>query len=70
MRSLSKSNENITNIFALSFASTGFEFDYVFDWTILKYQQAQIEAPPSRSLVSDVPLCLFKFILCIFTSKI
>ena len=20
---------------------TGFEFDYVFDWTILKYQQAQ-----------------------------
>lgn len=52
MCNLSKRNENITNIFMLlSFAYTGFEFDYVFDWTILKYQQAQIEAPPSRSLV-------------------
>lgn len=30
----------------------GFQFDYVFDWTILKYQQSQMAAPPSRSLVS------------------
>ena len=30
----------------------GFQFDYVFDWTILKYQQSQLTAPPSRGLVS------------------
>ncbi|KAG9151083.1 hypothetical protein Leryth_002649 [Lithospermum erythrorhizon] len=27
----------------------GFQFDYVFDWTILKYQQSQISAPSSQS---------------------
>lgn len=31
----------------------GFQFDYVFDWTILKYQQSQMAAPPSRTIVSD-----------------
>lgn len=31
----------------------GFQFDYVFDWTILKYQQSQIAAPPTRGLVSS-----------------
>jgi len=31
----------------------GFQFDYVFDWTILKYQQSQIATPPSRGIVSD-----------------
>ena len=30
----------------------GFQFDYVFDWTILKYQQSQLATPPSRALVS------------------
>ncbi|KAM3221532.1 casein kinase 1-like protein 2 isoform X1 [Capsicum annuum] len=30
------------------FIREGFQFDYVFDWTILKYQQSQIAAPPSR----------------------
>ena len=30
----------------------GFQFDYVFDWTILKYQQSQLATPPSRPLVS------------------
>lgn len=30
----------------------GFQFDYVFDWTILKYQQSQIAAPPARAVVS------------------
>ncbi|KAG5547167.1 hypothetical protein RHGRI_012994 [Rhododendron griersonianum] len=28
----------------------GFQLDYVFDWTILEYQQSQITAPPSRAL--------------------
>lgn len=32
----------------------GFQFDYVFDWTILKYQQAEISVPPSRGLVSVI----------------
>ena len=32
----------------------GFQFDYVFDWTILKYQQSQIAAPPTRGLVSSI----------------
>lgn len=31
---------------------SGFQFDYVFDWTILKYQQSQLANPPSRALVS------------------
>lgn len=35
------------------FAFAGFQFDYVFDWTILKYQQSQTAAPPSRPLVSS-----------------
>lgn len=33
----------------------GFQFDYVFDWTILKYQQSQMATPPTRALVSDPP---------------
>jgi casein kinase 1 len=31
---------------------TGFQFDYVFDWTILKYQQSQLANPPTRGIVS------------------
>lgn len=35
-----------------SIFTSGFQFDYVFDWTILKYQQSQLANPPSRALVS------------------
>jgi len=31
----------------------GFQFDYVFDWTILKYQQSQSATAPARAIVSD-----------------
>jgi hypothetical protein len=38
--------------------SAGYQFDYVFDWTILKYQQSQIGAGPSagRALVSRLSI--------------
>ncbi|GAA0154704.1 non-receptor serine/threonine protein kinase [Lithospermum erythrorhizon] len=39
----------LKRIFRDLFIREGFQFDYVFDWTILKYQQSQITAPPSRS---------------------
>ena len=32
----------------------GFQFDYVFDWTILKYQQAQMTTAPTRAIVSTI----------------
>ncbi|KAL2516367.1 casein kinase 1-like protein 2 [Forsythia ovata] len=32
------------------FTPAGFQFDYVFDWTILKYQHSQLANPPSRAL--------------------
>jgi len=32
----------------------GFQFDYVFDWTILKYQQAQMTTAPPRAIVSTM----------------
>ncbi|KAH1209412.1 Casein kinase 1-like protein 1 [Glycine max] len=32
----------------------GFQFDYVFDWTILKYQQSQLAAPPARAIGPNV----------------
>lgn len=37
---------------SFSFGS-GFQFDYVYDWTILKYQQSQIATPPPRAPVSN-----------------
>ncbi|TMW99965.1 hypothetical protein EJD97_001607 [Solanum chilense] len=40
----------LKRIFRDLFIREGFQFDYVFDWTILKYQQSQIAAPPSRPL--------------------
>ncbi|KAL4571831.1 hypothetical protein LXL04_018596 [Taraxacum kok-saghyz] len=40
----------LKRIFRDLFIREGFQFDYVFDWTILKYQQSQIAAPPSRGL--------------------
>lgn len=32
---------NFLTLFFPYWYMTGYEFDYVFDWTILKYQQAQ-----------------------------
>ena len=40
----------LKRIFRDLFIREGFQFDYVFDWTILKYQQSQLTAPPSRAL--------------------
>lgn len=34
------------------FFCVGFQFDYVFDWTILKYQQSQMTSVPPRAIVS------------------
>ncbi|XP_010262044.1 PREDICTED: casein kinase 1-like protein 2 [Nelumbo nucifera] len=39
----------LKRIFRDLFIREGFQFDYVFDWTILKYQQSQI-ATPSRAI--------------------
>ncbi|MCO5586586.1 hypothetical protein L7F22_040527 [Adiantum nelumboides] len=33
----------------------GFQFDYVFDWTILKYQQSQITSTPQRFIGTAGP---------------
>ncbi|KAJ9688098.1 hypothetical protein PVL29_014043 [Vitis rotundifolia] len=40
----------LKRIFRDLFIREGFQFDYVFDWTILKYQQSQLATPPSRVL--------------------
>ncbi|KAF6157221.1 hypothetical protein GIB67_041682 [Kingdonia uniflora] len=40
----------LKRIFRDLFIREGFQFDYVFDWTILKYQQSQIATPPGRTL--------------------
>ncbi|KAI4325342.1 hypothetical protein MLD38_030752 [Melastoma candidum] len=40
----------LKRLFRDLFIREGFQFDYVFDWTILKYQQSQIAIPPSRGL--------------------
>ncbi|KAL2462452.1 casein kinase 1-like protein 2 [Forsythia ovata] len=39
----------LKRIFRDLFIREGFQFDYVFDWTILKYQQSQLANPPSRA---------------------
>ncbi|KAL2327223.1 hypothetical protein Fmac_020650 [Flemingia macrophylla] len=39
----------LKRIFRDLFIREGFQFDYVFDWTILKYQQSQLAAPPARA---------------------
>ena len=51
--------------FGCSLLASGFQFDYVFDWTILKYQQSQIATPPARAVVSDGVLsrCINIFIV-------
>ncbi|KAI4344535.1 hypothetical protein L6164_011750 [Bauhinia variegata] len=40
----------LKRIFRDLFIREGFQFDYVFDWTILKYQQSQLATPPARAL--------------------
>ncbi|KAH7519228.1 casein kinase 1-like protein 1 isoform X2 [Ziziphus jujuba] len=40
----------LKRIFRDLFIREGFQFDYVFDWTILKYQQSQLATPPTRAL--------------------
>ncbi|KAF3961601.1 hypothetical protein ACB098_05G023600 [Castanea mollissima] len=40
----------LKRLFRDLFIHEGFQFDYVFDWTILKYQQSQIATPPARVL--------------------
>uniref|UniRef100_A0A7N0TU55 non-specific serine/threonine protein kinase n=1 Tax=Kalanchoe fedtschenkoi TaxID=63787 RepID=A0A7N0TU55_KALFE len=40
----------LKRIFRDLFIREGFQFDYVFDWTILKYQQSHLAAPPARAL--------------------
>ncbi|GMN36939.1 hypothetical protein TIFTF001_006421 [Ficus carica] len=40
----------LKRLFRDLFIREGFQFDYVFDWTILKYQQSQITTPPTRAL--------------------
>ncbi|CAI0627943.1 unnamed protein product [Linum tenue] len=44
----------LKRIFRDLFIREGFQFDYVFDWTILKYQQAQLANPPARGLAPGV----------------
>lgn len=40
----------LKRIFRDLFIREGFQFDYVFDWTILKYQQSQLATPPARAV--------------------
>ncbi|KAJ8645041.1 hypothetical protein MRB53_006789 [Persea americana] len=40
----------LKRLFRDLFIREGFQFDYVFDWTILKYQQSQISSAPQRTL--------------------
>ncbi|KAK1375912.1 Non-specific serine/threonine protein kinase [Heracleum sosnowskyi] len=44
----------LKRIFRDLFIREGFQFDYVFDWTILKYQQSQLANPPSRALGANI----------------
>ncbi|KAJ8643393.1 hypothetical protein MRB53_005141 [Persea americana] len=40
----------LKRLFRDLFIREGFQFDYVFDWTILKYQQSQISGAPPRTI--------------------
>ncbi|XP_068649424.1 casein kinase 1-like protein 2 [Aristolochia californica] len=44
----------LKRIFRDLFIREGFQFDYVFDWTILKYQQSQIASGPPRAVAPAV----------------
>ncbi|XP_058723246.1 casein kinase 1-like protein 1 [Vicia villosa] len=54
----------LKRIFRDLFIREGFQSDYVFDWTILKYQQSQLITPPARGIgpgagtSSGVPLAM------------
>lgn len=37
----------------------GFQFDYVFDWTVLKSQQSQNASAPPRPIVSQEHVLFF-----------
>ncbi|KAJ7963208.1 putative Casein kinase [Quillaja saponaria] len=41
----------LKRLFRDLFIREGFQFDYVFDWTILKYQQSKLSTPPARAVV-------------------
>lgn len=45
----------LKRIFRDLFIREGFQFDYVFDWTILKYQQSQIASTPQRLIGTAGP---------------
>ncbi|KAI5078522.1 hypothetical protein GOP47_0006193 [Adiantum capillus-veneris] len=45
----------LKRIFRDLFIREGFQFDYVFDWTILKYQQSQITSTPQRFIGAAGP---------------
>ncbi|KAM4129195.1 hypothetical protein ACJW30_01G003800 [Castanea mollissima] len=40
----------LKRMFRSLFSREGLKMDYVFDWTILKYQQSVLAAPPARAL--------------------
>ncbi|XP_062202596.1 uncharacterized protein LOC133904949 [Phragmites australis] len=42
----------LKRLFRDLFIREGFQFDYVFDWTILKYQQSQMTSAPPRAMAA------------------
>ncbi|KAL6597896.1 hypothetical protein ACP70R_037689 [Stipagrostis hirtigluma subsp. patula] len=44
----------LKRLFRDLFIREGFQFDYVFDWTILKYQQSQMTSVPPRAIPAAV----------------
>nr|GMD30496.1 casein kinase 1-like protein 2 isoform X2 [Ipomoea batatas] len=51
----------LKRLFRDLFIREGFQFDYVFDWTILKHQQSQLSSPPSHGHVSSLGQFLYLF---------
>ncbi|EYU32311.1 hypothetical protein ABFS82_10G105100 [Erythranthe guttata] len=43
----------LKRLFRELFTREGYEFDYIFDWTILKYQQAQISKTQKRPITGE-----------------
>ncbi|KAL8489769.1 hypothetical protein ACS0TY_025591 [Phlomoides rotata] len=43
----------LKRLFRELFTREGYEFDYIFDWTILKYQQAQISKTQKRPIAGE-----------------
>ncbi|KAM7266144.1 hypothetical protein ACFE04_019528 [Oxalis oulophora] len=50
----------LKRLFRDLFIREGFQFDYVFDWTILKYQQSQLATPPPRALNENLKFASFR----------